>query len=387
MNNEVRGERIEELINYIFGVRNGKVYLKEGIFKECMTIIKDRLLNRHSIGEEEGYVLSLMMLAVYNSLERSKEVQGLEVYLEEGKSFKMLLKYFYSKVVYAVFVLLNEDKGAKRLRIGGVNEVTVVLDCESLSRVDEGVGLSERVTDENNFLYDSYSEQSNKTNEYFRNNKEKILTKNQLKYYNTLKEDYINGLQNLLGAGYTGKKDYILRKGLSVKGYYTFKENVSKRASHLYEEGKEMESGLKGTLKKILDVLDEIEDEKQVQYLVSKYIQINFSNNEFEEVITKGLSVEETKEVIRMVKTISEVSVVFKNEELEGDESVSYISKRVMYKIVDNIYNKHEELEEQGQRRIKAFRKSYNTADKEVKNAKVLKLTGYGFEPIDSEYR
>lgn len=178
----------------------------------------------------------------------------------------------------------------------------------------ENVELSDMLNDYNNLYSDKGEAKYNHFLTWFLNNKEDILTKSQLNKYNTLKDIYTVKYDNSRKSN-TERGEMYLVANITKSQFNQFRKNVKNRTTKAYEQEFDNfnRNGFSTDDRKLaVDIFKGYVEEadNSTKYFTAEDRQVELSEyvakyyddyEEFEIVITRGLSVDEKKEIVRTV--------------------------------------------------------------------------------------
>lgn len=389
-----RGEIVEDFISNVYELEGGKPTFKKDNSK-LLTYIKS-LYNKQSykylgIVKDGGELDRHFMLSLYYCLKKIEGLRDFRCYEEDERELGKVCSYLKTRLPYELQHLLNEEDGTKRIRLNG-DKVNVKMEYTSIDYEGYGEPIANSLSEACNYLYYKEGTGSNMYNKRFKEMKGVSLTEYQNDYYNKLKEDFELDSVVLRDNGYLNFEEYMLDKGYGRASYYRFKERVNKKLGSIYEGSEDMVregAELYEVLSKVIATVESEEmTEKEVNYYLSKVISNNYEDKSFYEVIIKGLKTEDKVSLVKLVKSMGGILVMFKGGEITGDEKVEYLDNKTMYKVINNVYDEVEKEDNKYEEEVK--RESKEEVVKRViepDSVRALNLTPYGYVGKDSHTR
>lgn len=335
--------------------------LLESINKVYRSVIKGK---GNILGSREE-CMSNFTVGLYKSLMKYKGLRKAEDYRSGSVNIGLFEGYLIKSI--RGYMTENSENGDKVLTIEGKKRVVKLLSGSIDYTYSDGNTVGDSISEGSTFnSSEGYGLVGNRLYNLLIHNKEEYLTANQSKIYDALKDNFTSKTDEIRMWGYKNREDYLKSRGVTEASYKRFIINVRERMNKLEEEytGEEV-NVLLGELNKFEEILDNEElSDKECQLLLNKQISKNYEKEEYEVLITKGLSVEEKVRVVRMVKELKGIKIKDKigTKTLERLSSKT-LSKSILYKIINNVLDGIEDLE------------SGKTEDYEVREA-VEEVTG-----------
>lgn len=382
-----RSEWVDKVFKEVFEEDKGKVIFRkeEGSMTKIVRGIYNSVSRKYlPLIKDRDILMNYFINSLYDTLKVIKEVE-----LGSEKGCEVFKRSLRSSIGFRIEKMIDSEREVKRMYIKELGEKAIVkLDSESLNSVKyDEVGIEERVEEEEELL--------NTFSKRLVENRGKYMTKHQLEVYDKLREDFRGSNQELRGVGYRNFSEYLEVKGYNRDVYNRFKGNVRVRVNRKMEEEGEIDN-MKEEEKVIYDIVGVLEDEdiqeEELNFLIHLYISKSGDNVKLDEIVNRGLTTEEKVDVVKFIKSREGVVVEFKDGKIHGDEGVRYLTKRLLYKIVNNIYDVYETLEEE---KVKTKENDVSSKDKgltniehkDVTSVKAFNLTSYGYVPINYESR
>lgn len=400
-----RSSKINEFIEGVYESRGGRLEFREDGYVEVVRMLHSiyRALNRKyfEVVKTKDEMMNYFSRSLYDVMMKIEVMYTLEEYESSPERRASLYSYVSGTIGYRIMELLSEEDGTKREKNQGEDSrVPYVPSVYSLDGETTGGELFyDFLSSETNYYMREVSGTENPYNKEFKRDYKKILTRHQVEMYDKLKEDYDVGLQNLRIKGYKNFKEYMESKGYHKDSFRVLGENVPKRMGYVYDKIKYKGEETMERLKKIVDILDDEEmEENEADFLMGLHISKGYDEVDFEDLIVRDLSLEERKEIVGMVKSYDGLKVEYKRGELKGTDKIKKVSKGTMYKVVNNIMQGVDEMEERRERELTLRKKKERESKKETKKGidileggkvRAFKVTPYGYEAVyhDKETR
>lgn len=277
---------------------------------------------------------ALLFVEGCNSL---KEIEPLDELLADKRLYNTRMKGVRDYIDNNIHAELNPD--IKRMDLGKdengkhvyVNTTLKGLDTDTriettINFDTEDVELIEILTDDNKlFTYGRESKLSHRM-QWFIDNAERVLTKNQFEKFSLLRDIYVPRTDTSVKTDTKEKRKAMLETaGMTNEHLNSFMKSVSKRVNKKYEEEfgeranslgfnyeyrKEIKEMFETFIKLVDDIeiydIDEDDFETDIRELrqirVTGHVAENYDKYEdFELVITKGLNLDQKKEIVRSV--------------------------------------------------------------------------------------
>lgn len=232
------------------------------------------------------------------------------------------MKYLKQSIKKSLYNAANPDMVQTR---NGKQNVFIHNNVASLDELKEKSLENEgyfELTDENRLHKIDEDEyyQFNALVSHFLNNRTRILTNKQNKFYETMTEAYVPAKHVVT------KKQAYEEAGYTINQFNRYKSEILKRTLadfDLYGKNESLSSDSRTKLHKVfkqyLAVMDTKLNTRLAPLNLSVILRENYENEEFEIVITKGLTIEDKQNLVRTVK------------------GKHFISNKVAYKIAKNI--------------------------------------------------
>lgn len=248
-----------------------------------------------------------------------------EVYKRDKEVQNKTNKYLKSHIWKSLYMAANPDKF--QTRNGNQN---AFIDPEG-GKVESLDALKERSIENDSYFELDDSNRLHKIDEddyyqfnalvsHFLNNRTRILTNKQNQFYSTMTEAYVPANHVVT------KKQAYAEAGYTINKFNRYKGEILKRTLadfELYGKNESLSSDSRTKLHKVFKQYLAVIDTKLNTHLaplnLSVILRENYENEEFEIVITKGLTTEDKQNLVRTVK------------------GKHFISNKVAYKIANNI--------------------------------------------------
>lgn len=243
-------------------------------------------------------------------------LEPLEELLANPDIYKQRIRFIKDGIAREMYSVAYPDKERVRTSDGSykyISNNTTSLDV-SVSNGDGGLTDLINIIGEDTNIFSNKSESThNHFIQWFLDNREDLLTNKQLATFESLREIYTPKTGNT-------KEDNAIRKqmlkdaGIESRSMMKQFKNIKKRViekyekefggcwySHTYSAQKELDNILASYIENADSPSWETAEDRQVE--LNGIIQENYNNNEeFEVIITKGLSLEDKKELVRAVR-------------------------------------------------------------------------------------
>lgn len=246
-----------------------------------------------------------------------------EEFKNDRKIQMQTMKYLKTNVEYSLWRMNNEDSIQTKNK--GKN-VFVHADVSSIDAIQQAYSENDNEfeLDDSNKIWGSVDEDRlyewNPFVQNFIKNKDRVMTKKQQVYYEKIKEVYVPKNAEIT------KKEMLENIGYTQAQNAKFMQNIAKRAEEDFEQfckkkaiNEDYRSNLHKKLNQFIETADSDENVRNMQMNLSRLISENYETEDFEIIITEGLSTEEKIHIVRSVK------------------GKHYVSNKVLYKIYDNI--------------------------------------------------
>lgn len=291
----------------------GKRTIKEEYLNDYRAYIYlDYISMKDTYGYKLGYEEMISEYAIALTIACSKlgeRFPDYEILKKDMKTQKQTVSYLKQTVSKIMWHSANPD--TLQTRLAGKN-VTVGNDVTSTDAIQDAYTendngafeLSEenrlfvRDVDENDvYMFNSYIQT-------FLKNKEKIMTKKQLEFYENFKDNYVDKNNE-----FVTKKQALKEAGYTQAQYHSYIENIAKRAEDYFDKyGKKTSASeeyritLRRVLKNYVKIVEQRTNLELYRLQTSRIVQDNYDHESFEVIILKGLTTEEKQHVVRTVK-------------------------------------------------------------------------------------
>lgn len=289
------------------------------------------------LADSKDDFLQTFALLFAEACDNLNELEPLNQLLADERLYNTRIKAIRQYIGHNIYAELNPD--VVRMDLGRDEDgkhvvVNTILkgikeDTRVESVIDNGVDTIERgdtLTDENKlFTYGNKSKLSHRM-QWFLENSEALLTKNQYKKFNLLRDIYVAKTDSSSKTDTKDRrKEMFEMADMTNEHLKSFMKSVSKRVNKKYEEefgerannlgfNYEYRKEIKEVFETYIKLVDDIEiydiDENDFETDIRELRQIKVTSHvaenydkyrDFELVITKGLNLEQKKEIVKAV--------------------------------------------------------------------------------------